>query len=275
MEYFKLNLRYEGMLSYSFDRFCVVKKFELPKVKDLHLTTVQFDSVCSYLDTGKDKNNFSSSYLPKFLAYCQKIVPYVNFYKKQIMYYDCTAHEMLANKIDIILTTFPKDKRHKRGIIGSIISGFIGLAYGGISSFLHHKCQNALQKAVTAMDRKVDIQHNKIFHLEDSMSMYGIYNSDTLEQLIEIVHGMHNTTSWHEEIYTGKIHHWFEWYLHKDGVGHYVTNSILFLTTIREKYVRMYECFLEQKKMYAKVIKSSQNVIYLFCFYPHQDYMAY
>ena len=62
-------------------------------------------------------------------------MPYVNFYKKQMVYYNGTAYEMLANVIGIILPTFPKDKRHKRSIIGSFISGFIGLAYIGISSF--------------------------------------------------------------------------------------------------------------------------------------------
>ena len=80
---YSVNFRYKGMLLQSFDRFYVVSKLELPKIEDLHLTTVQLDSTRSYLDTGKDKNNFSSSYLPKLLAYCQKIVPYVNFYKNR------------------------------------------------------------------------------------------------------------------------------------------------------------------------------------------------
>ena len=62
------------------------------------------------------------------------------------------------------------------------------------------------------MERKVDIQQNRIHHLEDSMIMYGIYNSDTLEQLIEPVHRMHNTTSWHERIFAGKLNHWYNWY---------------------------------------------------------------
>ena len=75
--------------------------------------------------------------------------------------------------------------RQKRGIITSLITGFIGLAYEGISSFLHHRKQKALRKAVNVMKDKVDIQHNKIFHLEDSMVMYGVYNSDTLEDLIK------------------------------------------------------------------------------------------
>ena len=58
-----MNFKYEGILLHSFDRFYMVTKFELPKIEDLHLTTVQFDSKCSYLDMGKDKNNFSPSYL--------------------------------------------------------------------------------------------------------------------------------------------------------------------------------------------------------------------
>ena len=35
--------------------------------------------------------------------------------------------------------------------------------------------------------------------------MYGIYNSDTLAQLVETVHRMHNTTSWQERRFVGKI----------------------------------------------------------------------
>ena len=78
------------------------------------------------------------------------------------------------------------------------------MAYEDISSFLHHKRQKAFHIAVKAMERKADIQHNKIFHLEDTMIMYGIYNSDTLAQLIETVHRMNNTTSWHERTFVGK-----------------------------------------------------------------------
>ena len=90
----------------------------------------------------------------------------MNFYKEeQIANQNCTAYEMLTSEIGLILPTFPRDKRHKRGIISSLISGFIGLAYEGISSFLHHKHQKALQKAVKAMERKADMQHNKFFFI--------------------------------------------------------------------------------------------------------------
>ena len=112
-----------------------------------------------------------------------------------------------------------------------------------------------IAKSSDCYGKEKNIQYNKIHHLEDSMIMYCIYNSDTLDQLIETVHRMHNTSSWHKRTFVGKLNHWFEWYLHRDGVGHYTINSILFLTTIREKYVRMYERFIEEFKMYAKVIR--------------------
>ena len=56
------------------------------------------------------------------------------------------------------------------------------------------------------MEKRVDMQHNKTYHLEDTMIMYGKYNSDTLMNLIEMVHKMHNLTTWKEKIYVGKLH---------------------------------------------------------------------
>ena len=69
------------------------------------------------------------------------IIPFVEFYKKQIDYNKHTAYEVLANVTDLILPTFLRDKRNKKSIIASVISGIIGLAYEGIFSFLHHKQQ--------------------------------------------------------------------------------------------------------------------------------------
>ena len=103
------------------------------------------------------------------------------------------------------MPTLTKQDRHKRGIITSLITGFIGLAYEGISSFLHHRRQKALQKAVHVIENKVDLQCNKIFHLEDSMVMYGVYNSDTLEDLISTAHKLHNKTTWNEKLFAGQI----------------------------------------------------------------------
>ena len=41
----------------------------------------------------------------------------------------------------------------------------------------------------------------------------------------------------------------------KKGVGHYAINSLLFLTTAREKYVKMYERLINQLRMYSKAVR--------------------
>ena len=82
-----------------------------------------------------------------------------------------------------------------------------GLAYEGISSFLHNKRNKALHKTVKAMGSKTMIQHNKLIQLENSMLMYGIYNAETLEKLINTVHHICYTTSSHEKLFAGHKAH--------------------------------------------------------------------
>ena len=47
------------------------------------------------------------------------------------------AHNILENEVNLILPQIPR--KQKCGIITTLVSSFIGLAYEGISSFLHHK----------------------------------------------------------------------------------------------------------------------------------------
>ena len=198
-----VNFKYEGMLSHSFDRFYIVAKFELPKTKDLRHATFKFDFECSYANHTSSNTNYA-----KFLKYCMKIMLYAQLYQRQIQYYNRTAYDTLTNDIGKILPKFLTDNRQKHGailasILGSVASKVIGLAYEGISSFLHHKRHKALHKAVAVMNKKTDIQCNRIHHLEDTMIMYGVYNSDTLTDLIDTVHRMQNFTTLQENCMTG------------------------------------------------------------------------
>ena len=45
------------------------------------------------------------------------------------------------------------------------------------------------------------------------MIIYDIYNSDTLETLIDTMHRLHNQTTWNEQLFAGKINNWYGWYL--------------------------------------------------------------
>ena len=119
-------------------------KFELPKTKDLRLSTFKFDFACSYANQTSSNTNYA-----KPLKYCMKIMPYAQLYQRQIQYYNWTAYDTLTNDIGKILPRFLTDNRQKcrailASILGSVASKVIGLAYEGISSFLHHKRHKAL-----------------------------------------------------------------------------------------------------------------------------------
>ena len=151
------------------------------------------------------------------MNYYMKIMPYAQLYQRQIQYYNKTAYDTLANDIGKILPKFPTDNRQKCGailttILGTVASKVIGLTYEGISSFLHHKRHKVLHKAVAMMNKRSKVQHYQIRHIEDSMIMYGVYNSDTLKDLIETVHRMQNFMTWNEKTFAGKLHDWMEMY---------------------------------------------------------------
>ena len=188
---YRANFKYKGMLAYSFDRFHVVTKFEMPKIEDLKLTTFTFDFACRHLMSDK-------TFMQKYLKHCQRIVSYVRLYQKQVQYYNHTAYNILQNKINLILPTFTESNRKKRflsAVFGTVASKIVGLVFEGISSFLHHRRHKAPNKAIKQINERQNIEHNRIYHLEDTMIMYGKYNSDTLTNLIDMVHRMHNLTS--------------------------------------------------------------------------------
>ena len=106
------------------------------------------------------------------------------------------------------------------------------------------------------MNKRSTLQCNRIHHLEDSMIMYGVYNSDTLKRSDR--HSAYECKTLqpgNEKTFAGRLHDWMEIYSRDEGVRNYAMNSILFLTTVREKYVRMYERFLEELKLYSRAIR--------------------
>ena len=93
--------------------------------------------------------------------------------------------------------------------------------------------------------------------VDDPMLMYGIYNADTLEQLIKTVHEIHNTTSSHEKLFAGKHNHsvFRILYAHSLGLQNYSTNSILYLRIIQNKYISLYRELITQLHTYVSAIR--------------------
>ena len=106
------------------------------------------------------------------------------------------------------------------------------------------------------MKEKAELQHNIVYDLEDTMIMYSKCNSDMLINLINTVHHMQNFTTWKEKMFVGTITEWVKKELAKSKNEYsYSIDTILFLTMVREKYVKMYERFIAELKSYSKAIR--------------------
>ena len=55
--------------------------------------------------------------------------------------------------------------------------------------------------------------------LDNTMLMYGIYNAETLEKLIQTVHEIHNVTFSHEKLFAGGHEHSLFRILYTDALG--------------------------------------------------------
>ena len=183
------------------------------------------------------------------LLYCAKLRPYMAFYNMQIKVCNATAHHILKNEVDIIIPKFHEGQKNKRGIFSAIISGFIGLAFKGISSFLHHKRHRALHKAVKAMSISTDTKRNKLMHLVNTLIMYRIYNAKTLENLVKTVHDLHNRQTLYKGLFAGQTLAAYEAYSQMHAtheIQHCVINTMLYLQMIKDKYIEIYNEFILQ-----------------------------
>ena len=85
--------------------------------------------------------------------------------------------------------------------------------------------------------------------------MYGKYSSDTLMELVNMVHQMQNVTTLKEKIFVSKMNDWLKHKLEEvHSEFYYLMDAVLFLTTITEKYLRMYEKFINELRSHSKAI---------------------
>ena len=107
------------------------------------------------------------------------------------------------------------------------------------------------------MDSKTSIQCNKLMQLENAMVMYVIYNAETLEQIINTVHCTHNITSSHEKLFAAQKGSLTlrSLYANAQGIQHYSVNLLLYLRTVKEKYVLLYKKLKSQLHIYTAAIR--------------------
>ena len=66
---------------------------------------------------------------------------------------------------------------------------------------------------------------------------------------------MNNRSVWYEILYAGHVNKWFEMYSASQGANYYAIHSLLYLQTNSEKYIKMYERFVNHLKEYSHAIR--------------------
>ena len=107
------------------------------------------------------------------------------------------------------------------------------------------------------MNSQAEIQHNKLIKLDNTMSMYGIYNAETLEKLINTIQKIHNVSSSLEKLFAGEHNPTIFRLLYTDALGiqQYAFNSLLFLRVVQDKYISLYKELITQLRSYVSAIR--------------------
>ena len=92
----------------------------------------------------------------------------------------------------------------------------------------------------------------------------GLFNVDVwhlqcrnIRKIIQNCTQIHNTTSSHEELFAGQQSSLTlkSLYAHSLGLHHYITNSLLYLRTIQDKFIALYRELITQFQLYTSAIR--------------------
>ena len=102
--------------------------------------------------------------------------------------------------------------------------------------------------------------------------MYGVYSAQMLERLIKTVHALHSRQKMSKSLFAGRTSAAYKYYSQMHGercIQHYAINSMLYLRTTNDKYIEIYNEFISQLHIYAKVVRILAKVTYQFCLSLH------
>ena len=83
----------------------------------------------------------------------------------------------------------------------SAVTGLITLAVESIGSYLQKRQEQQIQNAVTAMREDSTVVQNRLQQYENDFLMYGKYNIENLEKVINMVNSLHQRQTQLEQIF--------------------------------------------------------------------------
>ena len=136
--------------------------------------------------------------------------------------------------------------RGKRGFAALVpaLAGLATIAVESIGAFLQKKRNKALEQGLTAIKTDQDLAWNSIKQLEDDFLLYGKYNLDSLEKIINTVNHLGDRVHQMESLLMGKDHSVAtRQFLHSNYLGRllFAHKLNIYLTSVQETQLGLYD----------------------------------
>ena len=192
------NFRYLGIVKNGIDRVTVVTSILIPRYENVKIRPINFAKCAQCLDDVKGHSKTADTQASKAAKeWCAQAIPYMEYLKQQEKYYIEKVHELLCDDLysalpELKLVPGPLRKRRGLGaLILSAIPGLITLAVESVSSWIKGKQQKRVDEAVSAIIAESQVKRNKLRQYSNDFLMYGKYNVDTWQNVIDTVNAMH------------------------------------------------------------------------------------
>lgn len=271
------NFRYQGMVVHNLDRVWVVTKVPIPKQSDLHLQNLSFDSHCNFVkpdlfSSTKSRRHYKES----MQRLCETLKPEVDWLKKKERVYQEEIAKFFSTELYALLpgldslphsgTTSAGDgSRSRRGIglLITAVSGLITLGIEHLSGYLQNKRKVAVERAVLHMQKTQSISENMVHQFQKDFLMYGKFSVEKLSEVINMVNGLHNRTSWLERAFETNPSAWQQYYnATQEGLIVFSAHLQQYLSQMKEEHDLVYRDLLDGfRRLIVGLEKLSQGYL--------------
>ena len=171
--------------------------------------------------------------------------------------------ELLVNDSlhDMSHTSHIPRNRTKRWL-GAVVSAALPvvgklatIAVEHLGSYLQGRRNRAITKALQTMDRNLTLTRNMMHQLEKDFVLYGEYDTDSTISIVKMLDNLDNRSSTMEKWLEGQSKIWVQnFYETYSGPLVYSHLTQLYLASLREKYIRLYEALDTELKLLLRSI---------------------
>ena len=254
------NFRYIGEVKHGLDRVTVVTSIPIPRYSDIKKKPLEFN--CT-IDLSRKEAKTYGSYQYRVHEYCAKVQPCIKYMQsqqkalvhglRQLLIHDLYAaltelhpeYEVQSDKPNESPSPSPEDEkelnREKRGIgaiFSSVLPGLITLAVESLTSWIKGKQQNRIHQAVDKMRKTESDVRNTLTQYQEDFLMYGKYNVESLNKVIDTLNLLHDKQTELEKLVTTKM------FTEVESIGDELDYSVelqLFLELAQEEHVTKYK----------------------------------